>query len=146
MLASDHASRLARTLAGVDLANADVRPIRDLLAPDVTLQRVQMVEVYRVVPSAGSLPSLEPVIDVAAPSLPRGHSRAAVDRLAAQALAGSAESRAIETLGAAGDLLHAAEVIRTKDGKPSGVVVATADLTRGLPARSGPITKAFADC
>ncbi len=30
--------------------NADVRPIRDLLAPDVTLQRVQMVEVYRVVP------------------------------------------------------------------------------------------------
>src|SRR3954462_2425308 len=84
MLASDHASRLARTLAGVDLSNADVRPIRDLLAPDVTLQRVQMVEVYRVVPAAGSLPSLEPVIDVAAPALPAGHSRAVVDRLAAQ--------------------------------------------------------------
>src|SRR5437763_7701280 len=83
MLASDHASRLARTLAGVDLANPDVRPIRDLLSPDVTLQRVQMVEVYRLVPSSGSLPSLEPVIDVAAPALPRGHSPAAVDRLAA---------------------------------------------------------------
>src|SRR3954465_9452961 len=79
MLASDHASRLARTLAGVDLANVDVRPIRDLLTPDVTLQRVQMVEVYRVVASPGSLPHLEPVIDVAAPSLPRGHSPAAVD-------------------------------------------------------------------
>src|SRR6476660_8275218 len=100
MLASDHASRLARTLAGVDLTNADVRPIRDLLAPDVTLQRVQMVEVYRVVPSSGSLPSLEPVIDVAAPSLPSGHSRAAVDRLAAQTLAGSAEPRSVESLGA----------------------------------------------
>ena len=145
MLASDHASRLARTLAGVDLANADVRPIRDLLAPDVTLQRVQMVEVYRVVPPAGSLPSLEPVIDVATPVMPRGHSRAAVDRLAAQALAGSAESKSIETLGAAGDLLHAAAVIRTKDGKPSGVVVATAYLTGDLAARARRMTKAFED-
>src|SRR3954469_15397290 len=59
LLASDHATRLARTLAGVDLSNADVRPIRDLLTPDVTLQRLQMVEVYRIVPAAGSLPNLE---------------------------------------------------------------------------------------
>src|SRR5204863_648806 len=44
MLASDHANRLARTLAAVDLTTVDVRPIRDVLAPDVTLQRVQMVE------------------------------------------------------------------------------------------------------
>src|SRR5882672_5675852 len=145
MLASDHANRLARTLAGVDLTSSDVRPIRDVLAPDVTLQRVQMVEVYRVVPSAGSLTSLEPVIDVAAPSLPGGHSRAAVDRLAAQALAGSTEAKAIETLGAAGDLLHAAAVIRAKDGKPSGVVVATAYLTGDLAARSRRMTKAFED-
>src|SRR5229473_427148 len=92
MVASDHANRFARTLASVDLANTDVRPIRDLLAPEVTLQRVQMVEVYRVVPSTGSLPSLEPVIDVAAPALPSGYSRAAVDRLAAQVVAGSAET------------------------------------------------------
>src|SRR5216684_8845725 len=48
MVASDHANRFARTLASVDLANTDVRPIRDLLAPEVTLQSVQMVEVYRV--------------------------------------------------------------------------------------------------
>src|SRR3954469_778900 len=145
MLASDHASRLARTLGGMDLTNSDVRPIRDLLAPDVTLQRVQMVEVYRVVPSAGSLPSLEPVIDVAAPSLPSGHSRAAVDRLAAQALAGAAEAKAIETLGPAGDLLHAAAVIRTRNNQASGVVVATAYLTGDLAARSRRMTKAFED-
>src|SRR3954463_9330008 len=63
MLASDHASRFARALAGIDLTNPDVRPIRDLLTPAVTLQRVQMVAVYRVVPANGSLPSLEPVID-----------------------------------------------------------------------------------
>src|SRR5258707_11167979 len=48
MLVSDHAKRIARTLGAVNLGNHDVRPIRDLLAPDVTLQRVQMVEVYRV--------------------------------------------------------------------------------------------------
>src|SRR5579872_4150694 len=45
---SDHANRIARSLADVDLTSPDVRPIRDLVAPDVTLQRVQMVEVFRV--------------------------------------------------------------------------------------------------
>src|SRR3954470_23824976 len=50
MLATDHASRLARTLSTVDLTSADLKPLRTLLAPDVTVQRVQMVEVYRVVP------------------------------------------------------------------------------------------------
>ena len=143
MRASDHANRLARTLAAVDLTTVDVRPIRDVLAPDVTLQRVQMVEVYRVVPSTGSLPSLEPVIDVAAPALPSGYSRAAVDRLAAQALAGSAETRSIETLGTSGDLLHAAAIIRGKDARPAGVVVATAYLTGDLAARSRRMTQAF---
>jgi two-component system nitrogen regulation sensor histidine kinase NtrY len=143
MLASDHANRLARTLASVDLANDDVRPLRDVLAPDVTLQRVQMIEVYRVVPAAGSLPSLEPVIDVAAPTLPAGYSRAAVDRLAAQVLAGSAETRSIETLGASGDLLHAAAVIRNKERRATGVVVATAYLTGDLAARSRRMTQAF---
>jgi len=145
MVASDHASRLARTLANADLTNADVRPVRDLLAPDVTLQRVQMVGVYRVVPSTGSLPSLEPVVDVAAPTLPPGHSRAAVDRIAAQALAGSAETRSIETLGTSGDLLHAAAIIKNKDGKPAGVVVATAYLTGEMAARARRMTKAFED-
>jgi two-component system nitrogen regulation sensor histidine kinase NtrY len=143
MLASDHANRLARTLAAVDLTNTDVRPIRDVLAPDVTLQRVQMVEVYRVVPSAGSLTSLESVVDVAAPALPPGYSRAAVDRLAAQALAGSAEARSTETLGNSGEMLHAAAVIRGKDARPKGVVVATAYLTGDLAARSRRMTQAF---
>jgi two-component system nitrogen regulation sensor histidine kinase NtrY len=144
MVASDHANRLARTLANADLTSSDVRHVRDLLAPDVTLQRVQMVGVYRVVPSSGSLPSLEPVVDVAAPSLPPGHSRAAVDRLAAQALAGSAETRSIETLGASGDLLHAAAIIR-RDQRPVGVVVATAYLTGEMAARARRMTKAFED-
>src|SRR5713226_5917590 len=96
---SDHATRIARALASVDLMSADVRAIRDLLAPEVTLQRVQMVEVYRIGASTGSLPALEPVLDVAAPALPPGYTRAAADRLAAQALAGSAEAHSSEALG-----------------------------------------------
>src|SRR5262249_21626503 len=47
---TDHATRIARALAPVDLTNNDVRPIRDLLAPDVTSQRVQLIAVYRFVP------------------------------------------------------------------------------------------------
>ena len=62
-------------------------PIRDVLTPEVTLRRVQMLQVYRVGPSNGSLPTLEPVVDVAAPQMPPGYSRATADRLAAQALA-----------------------------------------------------------
>src|SRR5213594_2110802 len=49
LLVSEHAARMARSLSAVDLTKGDVRPLRDLLAPDVTLQRVQIVEVYRVV-------------------------------------------------------------------------------------------------
>jgi two-component system nitrogen regulation sensor histidine kinase NtrY len=140
---SDHATRLAQRLSAVDLTNPDVGPIRDLLAPDVTTVRVQMVEVYRVAPAVGALPGLEPVVDVAAPALPPGYSRAAADRLAAQALGGSAEARSIEALGSAGDLLHAAAVIRGADGRPTGVVVATDYLTGEMAERSRRLTQAF---
>jgi two-component system nitrogen regulation sensor histidine kinase NtrY len=142
MLVTDHAKRIARELAAADLTATDVRPIRDLLAPDVTLQRVQLVEVFRVLPSNGSLPRLAPVIDVAAPALPVGYTRAAADRLAAQALAGSAAT-SIEALGTSGDLLHAAAVIHAKDGRATGVVVATDYLTGDMAARSRLMTQAF---
>src|SRR4051812_8988465 len=148
MLASDHATRVARTLGAIDLNNADVRQIREVLAPDVTLQRVQRVEVYRVTPSlpaapAPPPPTLEPLVGIASPLLPAGHGRGAIDRLAAQVLAGSAEARSIETFGASGDLLHAAVVIRAKDGRATGVVVATTYFTGDLAARSRRMTQAF---
>src|SRR5712671_1035459 len=140
---ADHASRIARALGAIDLTGSDVRPIRDLLAPEVTIGRVQMLAVYRATSVNGSLPTLEPVVDVAAPQLPPGYSRAPADRLAAQALGGSAETRSIETLGASGDLLHAAAVIRTSNGRASGVVVATDYLTGELAMRSRRMTQAF---
>jgi two-component system, NtrC family, nitrogen regulation sensor histidine kinase NtrY len=139
----DHAARIARTLSTVDLANADVRPIRDLIAPDVTMQRVQMVQVYRTGPALGALSELEPVVAVAAPALPPEYSRAAADRLAAQAIGGARDTRSVETLGTSGDLLHAAAVIRSPGGRAAGVVVATDYLTGDLAARSRRMTHAF---
>ncbi len=98
---------------------------------------------YRLAPANGSLPGLAPVVDIAAPSLPAGYSRAAADRLAAQALSGSSDARSIEALGESGDLLHAAAVIRSTDGHPAGVIVVTDYLTGDLAARSRRMTQAF---
>src|SRR5262245_17400401 len=142
MLVTDHAKRMARELGTVDLRAADVRQIRNLLAPDVTMQRVQFVAVYRAQPSNGTLPGLEPVVDVAAPALPPGYNRASADRLAAQALGGSAVT-SIEPLSGSGDLLHAASVIRTRDGRTAGVVVATDYLTGEMATRARRMTQAF---
>jgi two-component system nitrogen regulation sensor histidine kinase NtrY len=142
MLVADNAARIARSLTAADLTNADVRPLRDLLAPEVTLQRVQMIAVYRVLPPPPA-PRLQSVVDVAAPALPSGYTHATADRLAAQALSGSAKARSIEALGTSGDLLHAAAVIRSKNGQPTGVVVATDYLTGDLAARSRRMTQAF---
>jgi two-component system nitrogen regulation sensor histidine kinase NtrY len=142
-LVSDHAARIARRLTDVDLASSDVAKIRDLLAPEVTTVRVQLIEVYRVAPSVGTRPGVEAVVDVAAPALPPGYNGAAADRLAAQALNGSPETRSIETLLSGGDLLHAAAVIRGLDRRPKGVVVATDYLTGEMAERARRMTQAF---
>jgi two-component system nitrogen regulation sensor histidine kinase NtrY len=142
---TDHATRIARALSTVDFANSDVRPIRDLLTPDITSQRVQMVSVYRVASPGGSLDALQPVVEIAAPSLPPGSSGAAVDRLASQALSATNATRSIEPTATGGDLLRAAVVIRRGDSRMAGVVVATDYLTGDMAARSRRLTKAFED-
>jgi two-component system, NtrC family, nitrogen regulation sensor histidine kinase NtrY len=142
-LVSDQATRLARSIAAVDLGAADLRAVRDLVAPDVTSQRIAAIDVYRSVPHSGASPTLEHVVNVAGAALPRGYSRAAGDRLAAQALNTSAVARSIETLNDAGDLLRAAAVVKARDGRTLGVVVATDHLTGDLAARSRHMTQAF---
>jgi len=142
---TDHATRIARALSTVDIANSDVRPIRDLLTPDITSQRVQMVSVYRVASPGGSLDALQPVVEIAAPSLPPGSSGAAVDRLASQALSATNATRSIEPTATGGDLLRAAVVIRRGVSRMAGVVVATDYLTGDMAARSRRLTKAFED-
>jgi two-component system nitrogen regulation sensor histidine kinase NtrY len=144
LMVSDQASRIARTLAAIDLASADESRLRDLLAPDNTLQRVQMVALYRVSPAAGGAPFVQRMLDVVAPALPPGYTRGAVDRLAAQAAGGSPDTRTIETLGDSGDLLHAAAVVKSRGGaQVTGVVVATDYLSADIAARSRRMTQAF---
>jgi two-component system, NtrC family, nitrogen regulation sensor histidine kinase NtrY len=143
MLVRTHAARIARALSGLDLTAADVRPIRDLLTPDVTLQRVQMVEVYRATPAGGTLPVLDKVVEVSARAAPARQTPAAANRLAVEALNGATETESVESLGSSGDLLHAAAVIRARDGQPAGVVVATDYLTSEYVARVRGMTHAF---
>ena len=140
---ADNASRIARMLADADLANPDVGPVRDSLKTVVTQQRVKIVQVYRVARDGAASIPVEPVVDVAAPDLPPGYSRAAADRLAAQALNESSEPRSIEALGPSGDFLHAASVVRGADGKPAGVIVVTDFLTGEFAARARRLTQAF---
>src|SRR5262249_53326134 len=117
---------------------------RNLLAPEVTLQRVQVIAVYRVTTTPPP-PHLEQVVEVATPALPPGYTRAAAERLADQVLSGRIEARSIEALGTSGDLLHAAAIIRSRNvpGSIAGVVVATGYLTGDLVARSRRMTQAF---
>jgi two-component system nitrogen regulation sensor histidine kinase NtrY len=142
LLVSDHASRFARALSTIDLSAPDLRPIRDLVTPVVALQRVKIVQVFRVGPAAGAT-SVEPVVEVVATEMPSGYNRATADRLAVRALAGQGDNRTVEPLGTSGDLLHAAAVIKGKDGRKTGVVVATDYLTGDLAARSRRMTQAY---
>jgi two-component system nitrogen regulation sensor histidine kinase NtrY len=140
---TDHANRIARALATADVSRADPGSIRDLLAREVTGQRIQMLEVYRVGAAGVSPPTLEPIVEVTAPQLPAGYRRTPTERLAAQALGEGADTQSVETLGSSGDLLQAAAVIRAADGRPAGVVVATDYLTGELAVRSRRMTQAF---
>jgi two-component system, NtrC family, nitrogen regulation sensor histidine kinase NtrY len=142
VLVGDHARRLARALSSADLGAADSRPIRDLMAPDVTLQRVKIVEVYRVVTTKEG-PRLDRIVDLVGTDPPETYSRAAADRLAAQALTRRTDTRSVETFGTTGDLLTAAAVIKSADGRAKGVVVATDYLTGDLATRSRRMTQAF---
>jgi len=145
VLADDAAARVARTLAGLDLATADVTAVRDRLLPEITQRRVQMVEVYRVIGRPGSSPDVMPVVDVAAPSLPPERTRAVADRLAARAVVGG-ETRTRELLNTGGELIRAAAVIRRRsDGPPTGVVVVSDYLTSELATRARRITGAYED-
>jgi two-component system nitrogen regulation sensor histidine kinase NtrY len=141
---SDHAQRIARLLPAAAIVS-DPSAVRDIVAPEVTLQRLQIVEVYRIVPVAGGSPQAVPAIDVAAPSLPRGYSRAAADRLAARIAGGSTDMRALEPMPGGGELMRAAAVVRAPGGQAVGVVIATDLLGGDLAERARRMTQAYED-
>jgi two-component system, NtrC family, nitrogen regulation sensor histidine kinase NtrY len=134
---TNEASRLARELSSADLASGDVTRVRDLVTLLVREQRVQMVQVYRLHGAPGPSADVRPVVDVAAPTLPRGYDPAIADRLAARVAAGAADAQVEETLPSGGALLRSAAVIRRDARSPvTGVVVASDYLTGDLATRS----------
>jgi two-component system nitrogen regulation sensor histidine kinase NtrY len=143
---SNEASRLAAALAGVSLSGPDVGPIRNVVAPDVTQQRIGMVQVYRVVTDTAGRTSVQSVLDVASPSIPQSFSRASADRFAQRVAAGDeTEPRMVEPLTTGGDLVRAASTIHTAGGRLTGVVVASDYLSGDLADRSRQMTKAYED-
>ena len=144
MAVASHAGRLADALATVDLATAERRTVRDLVARDVTAQRVGKIEVYRVVQGDGERTDVAPLVAVTAPSWSRMSSSAAADRLAAQVVAGSDELRVSEPLDDGSELVRAAAVIRSSgEGPVTGVVVASDHLTRDVVRDLRRITDAY---
>jgi two-component system nitrogen regulation sensor histidine kinase NtrY len=142
--ADQAADRVAARLARVALNAADVTAVRDLLLPEITDRRVQMIEVYRLAADVDGPSDPIPLVDVAAPTLPPGHLRAVADRLAARAATGG-ETRAREPLETGGELIRAAAVVRSPGGAPSGVVVVSDYLTSELAERARRITDAYED-
>jgi two-component system nitrogen regulation sensor histidine kinase NtrY len=149
VLVADQASRIARDVAEADLLRSlaergtttvDDHQLREMLDAELASQQVRRIAVYGV-DANGAL--VERPVEVSSPGIPEKSDRRVVNRLAAQALAGANDTRAIESLDASGDLLHAAAMIRSARGRPEAVVVATDYLTGDVVARSRRMTQAF---
>jgi two-component system nitrogen regulation sensor histidine kinase NtrY len=128
------ADGLASRLSPADLAGTDLAAFGETVRREMTLGRVGLVEVYRVVPTDAA-PTVQPVVNWAAPSLPRGYSAAVADRLAAQVAAGGHETTLLEPLRDGGELVRAAALVRSAPAQwPVGVVIAS-DYLQGDVAR-----------
>ncbi|MFN2447732.1 MAG: ATP-binding protein [Vicinamibacterales bacterium] len=144
--AGDQAVRLARSLTAADLTSADVGAVRDLVAPEVSLQRIGMVQVYRAVRLPTGQIEVVPLVDVASPTMPPGSAGASTDRFAARAASGSdAVTAMLEPVTDGGDLVRVAVPIRTANGRVNGVVVASDYLSGDLAERSRRMTLAYED-
>jgi two-component system nitrogen regulation sensor histidine kinase NtrY len=138
---TERAEQVARTIGSVDLAQADVSVVRDLVAPEVTRSRaVDMVEIYRVIRPAGGQAAVAPLVEVAAPTLPRGYNRATADRVAERAVLGMGAPEEPEPLEGGGELIRACAVVRDKKGQAAGVVVVSAYLSGDLATRARQMT------
>ena len=143
-LTLDQARRSARLLSAFDLRRTDLAAVQRVIAPDVNEGRIALIEVFRT-PDEGRGPGMVPIIDLASPSLPPGPSRASAERLAARVAGGAQDPYLLEPLGAGGELIRAASVIRNAGGQAVGAVVASDYLTGEMAARSRRMTKAYED-
>jgi two-component system nitrogen regulation sensor histidine kinase NtrY len=140
---TDRASVLARTLGAADLASGQLASVEEVVRRDIAQRRIGLVEIYRIVEGDGA-PEVVPIVNWADPTLPRGYSRAVADRLAAQVVAGTAETTVLEPLRDGGELVRAAALIRPAPGaRPTGVVVASDFLEGDLVRNARRIIEAY---
>jgi two-component system, NtrC family, nitrogen regulation sensor histidine kinase NtrY len=140
-LVTTQAQRFARMLAKVDLTLASAADVRDLVAPDVLQERIDLVEVYRVRTAPAPM-QVTPFVDVAAPSIPRQYSRA--DRLAERTASSGSETRVAEQLSTGGRLIRTALPVRSSPNSPViAVVVASRYLTDQFAERARSMTAAY---
>ena len=141
---SSVAQRLARRLGNVDLSG-DAAAARDLVAPDVTQERIDLVEVYLV--TGNTAVSSLPVVEVGAPAIPKGYARGETERLALEVVRTGRAADAVEQLRLpdGGDLVRTAVPIRSGGGPLRGVLIASDFLTGEFASRSRSLTRAYED-
>jgi two-component system nitrogen regulation sensor histidine kinase NtrY len=145
-LVADQASRLARSLSRIDLTTADVANVQGVVTPEVTGQRIGMVQVYRAVRSPNQATEVVSLVDVASPSMPQAWARGSADRLAARAASGNEAAPSIqEPMAAGGVLMHVASAVRNGSGQITGAVVASDYLSGELAERARRMSKAYED-
>jgi two-component system nitrogen regulation sensor histidine kinase NtrY len=143
-LVSSQAGRFSRALRRVDLGSQAAPTVRDIVAPDVLQERIDLVEIYRVEGQSGRAASVVPLVDVAAPALPRDYSRDTADRLAQQTAEQGAEIELVESLPNGAELVRTALPIRdAPNGPVRGVVIASEYLTDRFAARARGMTEAY---
>ena len=136
--------RLARRLSSVDLADAP--PAREIVAPDVAQERIDVVAIYRV--GARGQIELPPLVEVSARVVPRDYPRAGVEQLARQVAQSGRGDDLVEQLQVAngGDLVRTATPIRSSAAAPvRGVLIASEYLTGEFAARARSLTAAYED-
>ncbi len=143
---NEQAARIAQSLGAVDLAAANVTRVQRVVAPEVTGQRVGMVQVYRVVRTPGQPVEVVSVVDVASPAMPQGWSPSSADPLAARVASGEAAApNRIDELATGGDLVHVATAVRNSSGQITGVVVASEYLSGEFADQAREMSKAYED-
>src|SRR5262245_6075733 len=139
------AQRLARRVAAVDLVD-EPGAARDIVAPDVTQERIDVIEVYRVGP--GGQLQTPAVVDLAAPVVPRGYPKAGAEQLARQVARAGRASDMVERLTGqnSGDLVRTAVPLRSAPNGPvRGVLIASDYLSGEFASRARGLTAAYVD-
>ena len=137
---ADHAQRLARSIPASAVAAGNVEAVRAVIAPEVTLGGLGLVEVYRV----GSAGAPTALVAVESLSVPRGHQKSVADRLAEKVASGSSDTRTLDSLDGGGELVRAGSIIReTTTNRPVGVVIASGLLSGDVATHARNINEAY---